>query len=88
MASWQTDLAPSNILRACSTGIFSTGQPRIAMAGGHTIDSNDPIFGLAVTGTATIKNLKQNNTAQEGDQIFLTKPVGVGVLSTPLNRFH
>jgi selenide,water dikinase len=58
----------------------------IPLAGGHTIDSNDPIFGLAVTGTVAINNLKQNNTAKEGDVLFLTKPVGVGVLSTALKR--
>jgi selenide, water dikinase len=61
-------------------------EANIPLAGGHTIDSNDPIFGLAVTGTASIKNLKQNNTAREGDLLFLTKPVGVGVLSTALKR--
>lgn len=58
---------------------YSTG-------GGHTIDTNDPVFGLAVTGTVAIKNLKRNNTAQKTDHIFLTKPVGVGVLSTALKR--
>jgi selenide,water dikinase len=61
-------------------------EANIPLAGGHTIDSNDPIFGLAVTGTVAIKNLKRNNTAQEGDLLFLTKPVGVGVLSTALKR--
>jgi len=58
----------------------------IPLAGGHTIDSNDPIFGLAVTGTVSIKNLKQNNTAQAGDYLLLTKPIGVGLLSTALKR--
>jgi selenide,water dikinase len=58
----------------------------IPLAGGHTIDSNDPIFGLAVTGIAPLKNLKQNNTAQRNDYLFLTKPIGVGVLSTALKR--
>ncbi|MDB5197192.1 MAG: selenide, water dikinase [Flaviaesturariibacter sp.] len=58
----------------------------IPLAGGHTIDSADPIFGLAVTGQAPISNLKQNNKAQVGDLLFLTKPVGVGVLATALKR--
>ncbi len=58
----------------------------IPLAGGHTIDSADPIFGLAVTGIAHPSHIKQNNTAQEGDMLFLTKPVGVGVLSTALKR--
>lgn len=52
------------------------------MAGGHSIDSPEPIFGLAVTGRVDIKNLKRNDTAEEGCQLFLTKPLGVGILST------
>ena len=54
----------------------------IPMAGGHSIDSPEPIFGLSVTGTIPIKNVKKNNTAKEGDLLFLTKPLGVGILST------
>lgn len=54
----------------------------IPLAGGHSIDSLEPIFGLAVTGIVNIANLKRNNTAQAGDSIFLTKPLGVGILST------
>jgi selenide,water dikinase len=61
-------------------------EAKIPLAGGHTIDSTDPVFGLAVTGMSDIKNLKQNNTAKAGDYIFLTKPLGVGVLSTALKR--
>lgn len=58
----------------------------IPLAGGHTIDSNDPIFGLAVTGSASLKNLKKNNTAKTGDLLFLTKPIGVGIVSTSVKR--
>ena len=58
----------------------------IPLAGGHSIDSQEPIFGLAVTGIVPIENLKQNNTAQEGDYLFLTKPLGVGILSTAQKR--
>lgn len=58
----------------------------IPLAGGHTIDSLEPIFGLAVTGTVAPKNIKKNNTALEGDSLFLTKPLGVGVLSTSIKR--
>jgi selenide,water dikinase len=54
----------------------------IPLAGGHSIDSPEPIFGLAVTGIIDIKNLKQNNTANFGDLIYLTKKIGVGILST------
>lgn len=58
----------------------------IPLAGGHSIDSAEPIFGLAVSGLVDIKNLKKNNTAKAGDQLFLTKPLGVGVLSTAQKR--
>ncbi|CAN5471483.1 selenide, water dikinase SelD [soil metagenome] len=54
----------------------------IPLAGGHSIDSPEPIFGLAVTGIIDIKNLKQNNTSKEGDLIYLTKKIGVGILTT------
>ena len=58
----------------------------IPLAGGHSIDSPEPIFGLAVTGIVPIENLKKNNTAQVGDHLFLTKPLGVGILSTAQKR--
>ncbi len=54
----------------------------ISLAGGHSIDSPEPIFGLAVNGIIDIENIKQNNKAQEGDVLFLTKPIGVGILTT------
>ena len=58
----------------------------ISLAGGHSIDSPEPFFGLAVNGIVQIDNLKRNDTAKEGDLLFLTKPVGVGVFSTALKR--
>jgi selenide,water dikinase len=58
----------------------------IPLAGGHSIDSTEPIFGLAVNGLVNISDLKKNNTAQEGDSLFLTKPLGVGILSTAQKR--
>ena len=54
----------------------------IPLAGGHSIDSPEPFFGLAVTGTVQKENLKQNNGAQIGDDIYLTKPLGVGIVSS------
>jgi selenide,water dikinase len=61
-------------------------QAGIPLAGGHTIDTQDPVFGLAVTGTLHPKNLKKNNAAQEDDLLFLTKPLGTGILSTAVKR--
>lgn len=54
----------------------------IGLGGGHSIDAPEPIFGLAVNGLVAIDNIKQNNTAKVGDLLFLTKPLGVGVLTT------
>jgi len=54
----------------------------IPLAGGHSIDSPEPIFGLAVSGLVAIENIKQNDLAKEGDYIFLTKSLGVGILTT------
>ena len=54
----------------------------IPLAGGHSIDSPEPIFGLAVTGLVDNENLKQNDTAEENCELFLTKPLGIGILTT------
>lgn len=54
----------------------------IPLAGGHSIDSPEPIFGLAVNGMVLVKHLKKNNTARENNLLYLTKPLGVGILTT------
>lgn len=58
----------------------------IPLAGGHSIDNEEPLFGLAVTGEILISNLKQNSTAIEGCSLFLTKPIGVGIFTTAQKR--
>ncbi|MFW6224378.1 MAG: selenide, water dikinase SelD [Bacteroidota bacterium] len=58
----------------------------IVLAGGHSIDVSDPIFGLAVTGKAQRANVKQNNTATDGCSLFLTKPLGIGIITTAEKR--
>ena len=54
----------------------------IQLAGGHSIDSPEPIFGLAVTGLVDVDKVKKNNSAKAGDLLYLTKPLGIGILST------
>lgn len=54
----------------------------IPLAGGHSIDSPEPIFGLAVTGRVRLDRLKANAAAKPGDHLFLTKAVGVGMVTT------
>jgi selenide,water dikinase len=58
----------------------------IPLAGGHSIDSPEPIFGLAVTGTVRKENLKKNSTATENCLLYLTKPLGVGIITTAQKR--
>ena len=54
----------------------------IILAGGHSIDAPEPIFGLAVTGRVPINQLKRNDSAVVGDKLYLTKPLGIGILTT------
>lgn len=58
----------------------------IPLAGGHSIDSQEPIFGLSVNGLIHLSHLKKNNSAEEGDLLFLTKAIGTGILSTAQKR--
>ncbi len=57
-------------------------EAEIPLAGGHSIDSVEPFFGLAVTGRVPLSHLKRNNTARAGDFLYLTKPLGTGILTT------
>jgi len=61
-------------------------QAGITVAGGHSIDAPEPIFGLAVTGVVPLANLKRNATAKTGDRLFLTKALGVGILTTAAKK--
>ncbi|MCT8544622.1 selenide, water dikinase SelD [Glaesserella parasuis] len=63
-------------------GRFACQQAGIALAGGHSIDSPEPIFGLAVTGIISTEQVKKNASAQADCDLYLTKPLGIGVLTT------
>lgn len=84
---WPVEKLSADIARQVIEGGRSVcAEAGIPLAGGHSIDSPEPIFGLAVTGMIALKDLKKNDTAKEGDHIFLTKPLGVGILSTAQKR--
>ena len=75
-------LAPEIAREVTEGGRFACKQAGIALAGGHSIDAPEPIFGLAVTGIVPTERVKKNITAQAGCKLFLTKPLGIGVLTT------
>lgn len=80
---WPVDTLPADVASdVIGGGRAMCHEAGIALAGGHSIDSPEPIFGLAVTGLVDLKHLTRNDTACAGDVLFLTKPLGVGILST------
>ena len=80
---WPINILPPAVAQKVIEGSRSIcKEAGIPLAGGHSIDSPEPIFGLAVNGLVEIANIKQNNLAQQGDILFLTKPLGVGILTT------
>ncbi len=84
---WPVDQLPINLAQKIIEGGKSVcAEAGIPLAGGHSIDSPEPIFGLAVSGLVAIDHLKKNNTAEEGDRLFLTKALGAGILSTAQKR--
>lgn len=84
---WPIEKLPAFVAQKVLEGARAIcSEVSIPLAGGHTIDSNDPIFGLAVTGSVSTQHLKKNNTARPGDLLFLTKPLGVGIVSTAVKR--
>src|SRR5262245_18766922 len=58
----------------------------IPIAGGHSIDVLEPIYGLVALGLVDPKNIKRNSTAKAGDVLVLGKPLGVGILSAALKK--
>ncbi len=80
---WPIEKLPAEIgAKVIEGGRAICTKAGINLAGGHSIDSPEPIFGLSVSGIVKIEHLKRNTGAQIGDSIFLTKPLGVGILST------
>ena len=75
-------LDPSIAAKVVDGGRSVCHEAGISLAGGHSIDAPEPIFGLAVTGIVPSDKVKKNTHAQEGDLLFLSKPLGIGILTT------
>ena len=67
-------------------GAAMAAEAGIPVAGGHSIDSPEPIYGLAVVGLVSTKALRRNSEARPGDALILTKPLGVGIYSAAIKK--
>src|SRR6266849_8343924 len=78
---------PLDVIRKILEGGESVcARAGIPIAGGHTIDSVEPIYGLVAIGLVDPRNLKRNSGARPGDKLVLGKPIGVGILSAALKK--
>ena len=75
-------LAPEVAREVIRGGRSVCDEAGIPLAGGHSIDAPEPIFGLAVTGIVEKRFMKRNDTAIEGCKLYLSKPLGIGILTT------
>jgi selenide,water dikinase len=84
---WPIDKLPPEVAQKVLEGSRAIcAEAGISLAGGHSIDCPEPVFGLAVNGLVNISQLKQNSTATAGCRLYLTKALGVGILSTAQKR--
>lgn len=84
---WPVDrLSPDVAGLVLQGAAAACGRAGIMLAGGHSIDAPEPIFGLAVTGTVHRARIRTNSQARVGDELYLTKPLGIGVLTTAQKR--
>jgi selenide,water dikinase len=79
-------LGGETLRRILEGGLAVTDEAGCAIVGGHSIDDPEPKYGLAVTGTVDPARMLTNATAQAGDALVLTKPIGVGAVTTALKR--
>jgi selenide,water dikinase len=80
---WPINTIPAEVAQRVLEGSRKIcAQANIPLAGGHSIDCPEPVFGLAVSGKLKKENLKRNDTAKEGSLLYLTKPIGIGITTT------
>ncbi|MCG3133035.1 MAG: Selenide, water dikinase [Planctomycetes bacterium] len=79
-------LGPEMLGRVLAGGAAACDEAGISVVGGHTVDDQEPKFGLSVTGTVDPARILRNVGARRGDALFLTKPLGSGILTTVLKR--
>jgi selenide, water dikinase len=84
---WPIDKIPAEVAQKVIQGALEIcTKAGIPLGGGHSIDNQEPIFGLAVTGTIKKEHVKKNNQVQISDILYFTKPLGIGILGTAQKR--
>ncbi|HEV2723467.1 MAG TPA: selenide, water dikinase SelD [Thermoleophilaceae bacterium] len=87
LVAYPLDRLGGEILREIlGGGAAVAAEAGVSIVGGHSIDDDEPKYGLAVTGTVHPDRLVRNSTARAGHDLFLTKPIGGGVVSTAAKR--
>jgi len=61
-------------------GADKSNEAGVCVIGGHSVDGDEPYYGMSVTGIAKVDNIVSNSTARPGDMLFLTKPIGTGAI--------
>jgi selenide, water dikinase len=79
-------VAPEHVREILEGGREVCAEAGIPVAGGHSIDTPEPIYGLAVNGLCAPAELRRNCDAREGDVLILTKPLGVGIYSAAFKK--
>ena len=79
-------IAPEAVAQILRGGASICAEAGIPIAGGHSIDAPEPIYGLAVTGICRREDVRRNTGTRPGDALILTKPLGVGIYSAAIKR--
>jgi selenide,water dikinase len=84
---WPIEKIPAALAsRVIEGGRYICRMAGIPLAGGHSIESTEPIFGLSVNGRVSKANVLRNSGAQVGDVLYLTKPLGAGIVTAAMKR--
>jgi selenide,water dikinase len=87
IVAFPTDALPMAVLgEILRGGADKAAEAGVRIIGGHSIDDKEPKYGLAVTGLVHPDRILRNSTARPGDRLILTKPLGMGIISTAIKR--
>jgi selenide, water dikinase len=87
LVAWPVDELPLDLLtRVLEGGAKVAGEAGMAIVGGHSIHDPEPKYGMAVTGFVDLDRMVRNSTASAAARLFLTKPLGTGIITTAIKR--